>query len=90
MMTAPPFHREQFDLLLKDQLEVVESINQLEYRLYQMGEAPPESPAAECQVAAGVLIGQLRKLLFRWDQEVLPALEAVAITEPTASESPSG
>lgn len=86
MTTVPQFHREQFDLLLKEQQELVEAVNQLEYCLYQLGEAPPDSATANCQLAAGALIGQLRKLLFRWDQEVLPTLEAVAETEATASQ----
>jgi hypothetical protein len=78
MKTVPAFSREQFNLILEEQHQLVEAVNNLELRLYQLGEAPPGSPSAECQVAAGVLIGQLRKLLFRWDQEVLPTLDLLA------------
>ena len=55
--------------------------NDLEYRLYCMG-AADEAAVRECQQAAGALIGCLREHLFRNDQEVFAALEALLTISP--------
>jgi hypothetical protein len=68
--------REEFDYLLSEHRRLIHLTNQLEYCLYQIG--TPDDPAVrECQQAAGALIGCLRDLNFRHDQQVFPALEAI-------------
>jgi hypothetical protein len=56
-------------------------MNDLELHLYRLGEVQDERVAA-CQQSAGALIGLLRDLLFRYDQEVLPILEEVSQEAP--------
>lgn len=79
------FDRSQFARLLDDHQKMIDLINALELKLYHLGEAPDHSPIQECQQAGGLLISQLRNLLFRWDQEVLPLLETIATTQPATS-----
>lgn len=85
MNKIPDYDRSQFEHLLADHQRMIELINALELKLYSLGEAPEKSPAQECQQAGGLLISQLRSLLFRWDQEVLPLLDALATTGPVPS-----
>jgi len=67
---------EEFDFLLSEHRRLLHLTNHLEYCLYQIG--APEDPAVrECQQAAGALIGCLRDLAFRHDQQVFPVLEAL-------------
>lgn len=68
--------REEFDQLLDEHRRLVTAANNLEYHLYRLPEAGEHPQIAECQAAAGDLLGQLRNLLFRHDQEVLPVVEA--------------
>jgi hypothetical protein len=77
MNTAVSFSRAGFVQLVEEHQKLIDLANDLEYRLYQLGEQPPGSPANDCQQAGGVLIGQLRHVLFRHDQQVLPVLAAV-------------
>jgi hypothetical protein len=77
-MNQPRFSRADFDQLLAQQQQLIELSNELEYRLYRMGEAPPDSPAQACQQAGGALLGVLRTFLFRQDQQVLPVLDALS------------
>ena len=65
-----------FELLLSEHLRLIELANDLEYHLYQLGQASLPEPAAACQQAAGALLGTLRSYLFRQDQQVLPIVEA--------------
>jgi hypothetical protein len=81
MSTVVPFRPADFQQLLEDQQALIELMNDLEYRLYQLGEARPDSPAGEFREAAGALIGRLRRALFRQDQQVLPILQALAGVE---------
>jgi len=71
------FRRADFDHLVEEHQKLIELANQLEYRLYLLGEHPPGEPVADCQQAAGALIGLLRNVLFHHDQQVLPVLEAL-------------
>lgn len=68
--------RADFDSLVADHERLVGLINDLEYRLYALGERPDDAPLTACQQAAGALIAALREVLFRHDQQVLPLLEA--------------
>jgi hypothetical protein len=77
------FSRDKLDHLLAEHRRVVHLMNDLEYHLYQIGE-PAEPAVRECQQAAGALIGCLRDLLFRHDQEVFPALESVLTAAPVS------
>jgi hemerythrin-like domain-containing protein len=74
--TGVQFSRDKLDHLLSEHRRLIHLINDLEYRLYQIGE-PAEPAVRECQQAASALIGCLRDLLFRHDQEVFPALESL-------------
>lgn len=85
MNQMPEYHRGQFETLLADHQRLIELINALELKLYSLGEAPEQSPPQECQQAGGLLISQLRSLLFRWDQEVLPLLDTFTSTCPAPS-----
>jgi hypothetical protein len=69
--------RADFEALLAEQERLVELCNELEYRLYQLGQDAGE-PATACQQAGGALVGALRDHLFRQDQQVLPVLDALA------------
>jgi hypothetical protein len=76
-MTAVTLSRADFDRLVEEHRQLIRLTNELEFRLYQMGEAPAPEQAAECRQAAGTLIGLLRNVLFRHDQQVLPVLEGL-------------
>lgn len=69
--------RADFEELLAQHQELVRLANELEYRLYCLGEPTAAGPVSDCQQAAGALIGQLRTVLFRHDQQVLPVLDAL-------------
>jgi hypothetical protein len=77
MKPAPSLTRADFDGLVADHARLIGLMNDLEYHLYALGERPPEDPVAACQRAAGSLLGALREVLFRHDQQVLPVLESV-------------
>ena len=85
MIKKAEYDRRQFELLLDDHQKMIDLINALELKLYSLGEAPDHSPIQECQQAGGLLISQLRNLLFRWDQEVLPLLDSLAPIRPAAA-----
>ena len=72
------FSRADFEQLLGAHQQLIDLANDLEYQLYRLGEQPGDSPAAACQQAAGALLGRLRDLLFRHDQQVLPLLDALS------------
>jgi hypothetical protein len=77
MRPAVSLSRQELDDLLSQHRQVIRLMNDLEYCLYRIGES--DHPAAhECRQAAGALIGCLRDLLFRQDQQVFPLLEVVA------------
>jgi hypothetical protein len=75
-MTPSSLSRLEFEQLLMEHRQLVRLTNELEYHLYQIGAEPTPERIAECQQAAGALISQLRSVLFRHDQQVLPILEA--------------
>ena len=75
--------RSDFEGLLAQHQELIRLVNELEYQLYRLGEPTESGPISDCQQAAGVLIGLLRNVLFRHDQQVLPVLEALA-SKPSA------
>jgi hypothetical protein len=78
-MNAPPtFARADFEQLLASHQRLIELANGLEYQLYRFGEAPGNERVTECQQAAGALVGLLREVLFRHDQQVLPLLDALS------------
>ena len=85
MIKKAEYDRRQFELLLDDHQKMIDLINALELKLYSLGEAPEHSPIQECQQAGGLLISQLRNLLFRWDQEVLPLLDTLTTTRSATS-----
>ncbi len=85
MIKKAEYDRRQFELLLDDHQKMIDLINALELKLYSLGEAPDHSPIQECQQAGGLLISQLRNLLFRWDQEVLPLLDTLTTTRSATS-----
>ncbi len=66
--------RADFELLVAEHEEVIRLANELEYQFYRLGEAQDGERVTECQQAGGALIGHLRGLLFRHDQQVLPIL----------------
>ncbi len=70
--------RDEFDGMLAEHQQLIDLVNDLELRLYQLGESPPDDRVAQCQQVAGTLIGALRNMLFRQDQTVLPLLERMA------------
>jgi hypothetical protein len=72
--------RNEFDALLAEHQQLIEFANDLELHLYRLGEEPPDERVAQCQQAAGALIGALRNMLFHHDQTVLPLLEEMAGT----------
>jgi hypothetical protein len=78
-MTPPPvaLARADFEQALVEHQQLIDLVNELEYRLYQLGEVPSHEPVAACQQAAGALIGSPRAFLFRHDQQVLPVLDAL-------------
>jgi hypothetical protein len=66
--------RDEFERLVADQQELVRLVNDLEYRLYLLGD-PQDDRVAGCRDTAVALITRLREVLFRWDQSVMPQLE---------------
>ena len=76
-MTISELSRPEFEQLVSEHGRLIGLANELEYRLYHLGEQPPGSPVAECQQAGGALLGSLRSFLFRQDQRVLLVLEAL-------------
>jgi hypothetical protein len=80
-MSAPPssstkLSRADFEQLVAEHEEIIRLANQLEYQLYRLGAAQDGDRVSECQQAGGALIGHLRGMLFRYDQQILPILEA--------------
>lgn len=69
-----PLSREEFDRLVAGQCGLVRSANDLEYRLYLLGE-PQDERVADLRQAAGDLVTRLRDVLLLWDQAVLPRVE---------------
>jgi hypothetical protein len=77
-MTAPPtLSRADFEQLLAAHQRLIELANEVEYQLYRLGEVS-DPRVAECQQATGSLLGLLRDVLFRHDQQVLPLLDHLA------------
>ena len=70
--------RDEFEALLSEHQQLIELANDLELHLYRLGEEPPDERVAQCQQAAGALIGALRNMLFHQDQTVLPLLDQLA------------
>ncbi len=81
MSPTPTLPRADFEQLLAGHQELVRLANELEYQLYRLGESAAPERITDCQQAAGVLIGQLRAVLFRHDQQVLPILDALSAGE---------
>jgi hemerythrin-like domain-containing protein len=79
MIPSVQLTREDLDVLLSEHRRLIQLTNELEYCLYRVG-SPDEPAVRDCQEAAGTLIGCLRDHLFRHDQQVLPALEALVLT----------
>jgi hypothetical protein len=75
MTGAEPLQRRDFDQLVAEHQQLIRLANELEFQLYQMGDAPGPEQVAECRQTAGDLISLLRHVLFRHDQQVLPLLE---------------
>ena len=76
MNPTPTIPRADFEGLLAQHQELIRLANELEYHLYRLGERTEPGPVSDCQQAAGALIGLLRNVLFRHDQQVLPVLES--------------
>jgi hypothetical protein len=70
---------EDFDHLLSEHRRLIHLANHLEYCLHRIG-TMDEPTVRECQQAAGDLIGCLRDLSFRHDQQVFPVLEALIVS----------
>jgi hypothetical protein len=77
-MTTPTLARADFEQLLAAHQRLIELANDLEYQVYRLGEVPGNERVTECQRAAGALVGLLRDVLFRHDQQVLPLLDALS------------
>jgi hypothetical protein len=75
-MMRSPLSRSDFEQLLAEHGRLIRLTNELEFHLYQVGAEPTPEHITECQQAACALIGNLRSVLFRHDQQVLPILEA--------------
>jgi hypothetical protein len=82
--------RDDFELLLGQHRQLIRLANELEYHLYRMGGQPDPGPVTDCQQAAGALIGLLRTVLFRHDQQLLPVLEMLTGNEPLAANRREG
>lgn len=78
--------RNEFEAFLAEHQQLIELANDLELHLYRLGESPDER-VAQCQQAAGALIGVLRNMLFHQDQTVLPLLEELAGSAESATSS---
>jgi hypothetical protein len=78
-MTAPPtLSRADFAQLLAAHQRLIELANEVEYQLYRLGEVSADQRVADCQQATGSLLGLVRDVLFRHDQQVLPLLDRLA------------
>jgi hypothetical protein len=75
-MTPQALTRSEFDALVEEQQGLISLVNDLEYRLYCLGDTFTPQSVNECRQAAGTLVGALRSFLYRQDQQVLPLLEA--------------
>jgi hypothetical protein len=73
----PPatLRREEFDQLVAEHQRLIHLANDLECQLYRLSSSAEQITA--CQQAGGALIGLLRHVLFRHDQQVLPVLETL-------------
>jgi hemerythrin-like domain-containing protein len=74
-MREPTISRAEFERLVAEHEQLIGAVNDLEYRLYRLGEGADHLTA--CRQAAGALIGLLRDHLFRQDQQVLPLLDRI-------------
>ena len=79
---SPSLTRADFERLVAEHEEVIRLANELEYQLYRLGTAQDTEHVTECQQAGGALLGRLRGLLFRHDQQILPFLEAALADNP--------
>ena len=81
---SPPvsLSRADFELLVAEHEEVIRLANELEYLLHRLGSCQHGERVTTCQQAGGALIGHLRDLLFRHDQQILPVLEASLADDP--------
>ncbi len=81
-MTAPPtISPEDFAQLLSEHRQLIDLANEVEYCLYRIGDQASAKNIQQCQQAAGALIGLLRHVLFRHDQQVFPTLETLSTPE---------
>lgn len=73
----PPLSQAAFDEILDEHTELVRLTNELELRLYELGEQLPsdQQPVENCRQAASALISRLRSTLFRFDQQIYPLLD---------------
>jgi len=76
MSPSAQLSRADFESLLHDHQRLIELVNDLEYQMYRLGELPAGERVTECQQAGGALVGMLRNVLFRHDQQVFPFLDA--------------
>lgn len=76
-MTSPALTPEDFAQLLAEHQQLIDLTNELEFSLYRIGDEANVENVQQLQQTAGALIGLLRHVLFRHDQQVLPALEAL-------------
>jgi hypothetical protein len=76
MNTSPPISRVDFETLLGQHRQLIELANDLEYQVYRLGELPADERIADCQRAAGSVIGLLREFLFRQDQQIMPLIQS--------------
>jgi hypothetical protein len=75
-VTPQPLTRAEFNALLEEQQALIGLVNDLEYRLYSLGDTFTQESVNECRQSAGTLVGALRSFLYRQDQQVLPIVEA--------------
>ena len=75
MKAGETLSRTDFEQLIAEHRQLIFLANDLEFHLYQMGETPGPAQVNHCRQTAGTLIGLLRTVLFRHDQQVLPLLE---------------
>lgn len=80
-----PLTRVQFEQILTGHAALIRLANELESQLYRVGSTPTPDNIGEWQQAAGALIRELRTVLFRYDQQVLPQLEALVPPEAAGS-----
>lgn len=76
MTQSHTIERHDFEQLLSEHWQLIQLTNDLEYHLYRIGDRPEPERVEACQQSGGALIGLLRHVLFRHDQQVLPILEA--------------